>query len=84
MPNLHHLRLCDHGVGYKGLEAIFDDCPHLKSLDLRLCSAFEKVSDPDMILILNMLFIFTIVVMIFEVNIISCCEGFGGYYYFLS
>ena len=48
MPNLRHLRLCslcEHGMGYEGLEAILDGCPHLKSLDLRLCSAFEKVSD---------------------------------------
>ncbi|XP_047951958.1 putative F-box/LRR-repeat protein 23 [Salvia hispanica] len=47
MPNLHHLRLCEHPMGYKGLEAILDDCPHLKSLDLRLCSGLEKVYDSD-------------------------------------
>ncbi|XP_047949534.1 putative F-box/LRR-repeat protein 9 [Salvia hispanica] len=42
MPNLRHLRLCEHRMGYEGLEAILEGCPHLKSLDLRLCSAFEK------------------------------------------
>ncbi|XP_047948831.1 putative F-box/LRR-repeat protein 9 [Salvia hispanica] len=37
MPNLLHLDLCVHGIGYKELEAILDDRPHLKSLDLRRC-----------------------------------------------
>ena len=44
MPNLRHLRLCEHRMGYEGLEAILDGCPHLKSLDLRPCSALDKVN----------------------------------------
>ncbi|KAL1555769.1 putative F-box/LRR-repeat protein 9 [Salvia divinorum] len=38
MPNLHHLRLCEHSMGNKGQEAVLHGCPHLKSLDLQRCS----------------------------------------------
>ncbi|KAG6390032.1 hypothetical protein SASPL_151510 [Salvia splendens] len=48
MPNLRHLRLCEHQMRYKGLEAILDDCPHLKSLDLRLCPGLEKAYNREM------------------------------------
>ncbi|KAL8468602.1 hypothetical protein ACS0TY_031701 [Phlomoides rotata] len=37
MPNLRHLRLFAQSLNNEGLEAIFDGCPHLESLDLRKC-----------------------------------------------
>ena len=41
MPNLRCLRILDQRMNNKGLEAILDGCPHLKSLDLRQCSGLE-------------------------------------------
>ncbi|XP_059315437.1 putative F-box/LRR-repeat protein 21 [Lycium ferocissimum] len=37
LPTLHHLQLIGNSMTNKGLEAILDGCPHLVSLDLRLC-----------------------------------------------
>ncbi|MCD7460164.1 hypothetical protein HAX54_042973 [Datura stramonium] len=37
LPTLHHLQLIGNNMTNKGLEAILDSCPHLVSLDLRLC-----------------------------------------------
>ncbi|XP_060179696.1 putative F-box/LRR-repeat protein 23 [Lycium barbarum] len=37
LPALHHLQLIGNSMTNKGLEAILDGCPHLVSLDLRLC-----------------------------------------------
>lgn len=37
LPTLHHLQLIGNSMTSKGLEAILDSCPHLVSLDLRLC-----------------------------------------------
>ncbi|CAN4076218.1 unnamed protein product [Withania somnifera] len=37
LPNLQHLQLIGNSMTIKGLEAILDSCPHLVSLDLRLC-----------------------------------------------
>ena len=38
MPNLLHLRLCEHRMGSKGREAIRNGCPCLESLDAGGCS----------------------------------------------
>ncbi|XP_060182458.1 putative F-box/LRR-repeat protein 23 [Lycium barbarum] len=38
LPTLHHLQLIGNSITNKGLEAILDSCPHLVSLDLRLCN----------------------------------------------
>ncbi|XP_048633521.1 putative F-box/LRR-repeat protein 23 [Brassica napus] len=37
MPGLHHLQLVGNRVTNTGLNAIVENCPHLKSLDLRDC-----------------------------------------------
>ncbi|XP_059284943.1 putative F-box/LRR-repeat protein 23 [Lycium ferocissimum] len=37
LPTLHHLQLIGNSITNKGLKAILDSCPHLVSLDLRLC-----------------------------------------------
>ncbi|XP_059283416.1 putative F-box/LRR-repeat protein 23 [Lycium ferocissimum] len=37
LPTLHHLQLIGNSMTNKGLKAILDSCPHLVSLDLRLC-----------------------------------------------
>ncbi|XP_006362508.1 F-box protein SKIP19-like [Solanum tuberosum] len=37
LPTLHHLHLIGNSMTNKGLQAILDSCPHLVSLDLRLC-----------------------------------------------
>ncbi|KAI3466856.1 hypothetical protein Pfo_023519 [Paulownia fortunei] len=37
MPELGHLQLFGNKMTNAGLQAILDGCPHLKSLDLRLC-----------------------------------------------
>ncbi|XP_006339379.1 putative F-box/LRR-repeat protein 23 isoform X2 [Solanum tuberosum] len=37
LPTLHHLQLIGNRMTIKGVEAILDNCPHLVSLDLRLC-----------------------------------------------
>ncbi|PSS05111.1 F-box/LRR-repeat protein [Actinidia chinensis var. chinensis] len=37
MPGLHQLQLIGNRMTNKGLQAIFNCCPHLESLDLRLC-----------------------------------------------
>lgn len=37
MPELHRLKLVDKEMTENGLEAILDGCPHLESLDVRLC-----------------------------------------------
>ncbi|XP_075108889.1 putative F-box/LRR-repeat protein 23 [Nicotiana tabacum] len=38
LPALHHLQLICNSMTNEGLQAILDGCPHLVSLDLRLCS----------------------------------------------
>ena len=37
MPELRHLQLIGNQLTNDGLQAIFDGCPHLESLDLRKC-----------------------------------------------
>ncbi|KAL3360370.1 hypothetical protein AABB24_013683 [Solanum stoloniferum] len=37
LRTLHHLHLIGNSMTNKGLQAILDSCPHLVSLDLRLC-----------------------------------------------
>nr|XP_025692888.1 putative F-box/LRR-repeat protein 23 [Arachis hypogaea] len=41
MSNLHHLQLVRNYFDDSGLSAILDGCPHLESLDLRLCHDVE-------------------------------------------
>ncbi|XP_029153449.1 putative F-box/LRR-repeat protein 9 [Arachis hypogaea] len=41
MSNLHHLQLVRNYLDNSGLSAILDGCPHLESLDLRLCHDVE-------------------------------------------
>ncbi|CAH1448698.1 unnamed protein product [Lactuca virosa] len=38
MPELRHLDLCGSNMTNDGLEAILIGCPHLESLDVRMCS----------------------------------------------
>ncbi|QHN79035.1 hypothetical protein HN51_056222 [Arachis hypogaea] len=41
MSNLRHLQLVKNYFDNSGLSAILDGCPHLESLDLRLCGDVE-------------------------------------------
>ncbi|QHO08190.1 Putative F-box/LRR-repeat protein [Arachis hypogaea] len=41
MPNLRHLQLVRNYLDNSSLSAILDGCPHLESLDLRLCRHVE-------------------------------------------
>ncbi|KAL8461030.1 hypothetical protein ACS0TY_032492 [Phlomoides rotata] len=45
MPNLRHLSLICNTIKNNGLEAILDGCPHLESLDLRLCFHIDLQAD---------------------------------------
>ncbi|XP_057432129.1 putative F-box/LRR-repeat protein 23 [Lotus japonicus] len=38
MPRLRHIQLLGNSLTNEGLLAILDGCPHLESLDLRVCS----------------------------------------------
>ncbi|KAL6198451.1 hypothetical protein ACLB2K_028240 [Fragaria x ananassa] len=47
MQGLHHLQLCGNKLTDDGLRKILDCCPHLESLDLRLCFNLNMGIDLD-------------------------------------
>ncbi|XP_074288371.1 putative F-box/LRR-repeat protein 9 [Silene latifolia] len=45
MPKLCHVQLIGNNMNNKGLKAILDGCPHLKSMDLRSCFHIDLSGD---------------------------------------